>query len=212
MGLRVANTDSPWADHSGYWGNHPEVMSRVVHAITDSRLASGPISPEQSDIGAKNLKPLESAIQAQVDVGIARRRAKVTRHMLLILGGLAAFLVVGAIWAEDAGRWVLGTNGFLGMDPWAPGGHQLEGVVTKKFASIGIEGLRDRIIGLAAIGFALLIAIDYLRLFTWLWEFSSRRDTPRRKALWFGASATILIATLALLDLLLIRWPTGALG
>ncbi|MGE0601937.1 MAG: hypothetical protein AB7J35_20715 [Dehalococcoidia bacterium] len=212
VGMRVANTDSPWADHSGYWGNHPEVMSRVVHAVTDSRLASGPISPEQRDIGSKNLQALETAITQQVESGIARRREKVTRHMLIILGGLAAFVVVGAIWAGDAGRWVLGTDGFLGMDPWAPGGHQLESVVTKKFASIGIEGMRDRVIGLAVIGFAALIAVEYIRLFTWLWDFSSRRNTRRRKVLWFAASATILLSTYALLDLLLVRWPTGALG
>ena len=106
----------------------------------------------------------------------------------------------------------LGTGSVLGLDPWAPGGHQLENVAAKKLASFKVEAYRDRIIGAAVIAFVALIALEYARLFRWLWLFTATRATARARWLWFGGSTVILLATLALLDLLLIRWPTGSAG
>jgi hypothetical protein len=39
VSVRVANDDWPLTDHGAYWWNFEEVMPRIVHAITDSRLA-----------------------------------------------------------------------------------------------------------------------------------------------------------------------------
>ncbi|MBI2764930.1 MAG: hypothetical protein HYX53_03355 [Chloroflexi bacterium] len=37
VGLRVVNADNPCADYGGYWSNTREVMSPIVHAVTESQ-------------------------------------------------------------------------------------------------------------------------------------------------------------------------------
>ncbi len=212
VSVRTVNSDSPWADHGGYWGNHPEAMSRIVHVITDAALSGSPLIPEDTAVRPKNLAAIEAALHAAVHGGMQARRVKVARNMAALVASMAVFAAVVVTWADDVGQWALGTGSVLGLDPWAPGGHQLENVAAKKLASFKVEAYRDRIIGAAVIAFVALIALEYARLFRWLWLFTATRATVRARWLWFGGSTVILLATLALLDLLLIRWPTGSAG
>jgi hypothetical protein len=129
-----------------------------------------------------------------------------------VLAAIIAFFVVSAFIGDDVGKWALGTGELFGMHPWAPGGHQLENVVAEKFGSLGIREGRNWLVGVAVMGFAALIAVDYCKLFWWLWRFSATRPDWKSRAWWLVASGLILVGAYVLLDLLLIRWPTGQLS
>ena len=219
VNIRVANTDSPWGDHGAYWENHEEVLSRIVHVATDPYLAANPLSAERTGLPptvpstlAKNLAVLEDELGTRLPAAIHRRRWTVSLRTAGVLAAIIAFFVVSAFIGDDVGKWALGTGELFGMHPWAPGGHQLENVVAEKFGSLGIREGRNWLVGVAVMGFAALVAVDYCKLFWWLWRFSATRPDWKSRAWWLVASGLILVGAYVLLDLLLIRWPTGQLS
>lgn len=111
--LRVANSDWPFTDHSAYWGNREEVMSRIVHAITDSRLARQPLD-ELAD-GSYATHALGDPVKGAVE-GTPRHRSRVTRNRILTLLAICVGGTMLLAFGTDVGRWVTGRrNELLGL-------------------------------------------------------------------------------------------------
>ncbi len=213
INLRVVNTDSPWADHGRYWGNHPAVMARVVHLITKDLSASARVEPEDTAVEAKGLAPLQSRIEGLVQKSADKRQVRVTLRMLCILGGVALFVGLCAWKAIDAGRWALGTDKLFGMDPWRPGGRSLGAGVIDRLQAINAGAYADLITGVAFIAFAALIVCEYfVGLALPLLRYSVRHERWHTRILWILGTIAVLASTALVLDLLLIRWPTGQLN
>lgn len=209
--VRVANTDSPWGDHGAYWSNHAEVMSRVVHVLTDSRFASEPLSPDETGVGAKNLAALESAIASHVDVETPKWRRAVTAAMVRVLAGVGVFAALVAWAGDEVGRWLLGAGDLPGLGEWAPGGHRLENALSSKFALGGNFTLRDYLVGALALGFVAMLALEFNNLRRWLAGFARTRETGRQRRLWWLATGVVLAGTLFAVAWLTVLWPTGTL-
>lgn len=75
--LRVVNDDFPGSDHSAYWKNRTEVLSRVVALIADSGRAARELTPQEAALPATLSSSLDAAIRAEVDPD-AMRRNRVT--------------------------------------------------------------------------------------------------------------------------------------
>ncbi len=111
--LRVANTDWPFTDHSAYWGNREEVMSRIVHAVTDSRLARQPLN-ELSD-GSYGTHDLSSSVKRAVEA-TSNHRSLVTRNRVLTLLALCAGGMLLLAFGSQVGEWGTGQrNELLGL-------------------------------------------------------------------------------------------------
>ncbi len=103
--LRVANADWPFTDHSAYWGNREEVMSRIVHAVTDSRLAQQPLDElVDGSYAAHDLAcPVKRAVEAT-----PQHRTLVTRNRILTLLALGVGGVLVLAFGTEVGEWVTG--------------------------------------------------------------------------------------------------------
>ncbi|HEY3110170.1 MAG TPA: hypothetical protein VGL23_15515 [Chloroflexota bacterium] len=139
--VRVVNADLPLPDHDRYWSNGPEVLSRIVHAIVDDRLAVSRTVPD--DPAAH---PLAGAIASALAAAPARRRRLIVRRAAWC--ALAAGLVIA--WAmmpwplDVAGGWALGD----GPAVWAPLDglrRWLGGWVPTTLLGVEVGALRPRI-------------------------------------------------------------------
>ncbi len=213
LNLRVVNTDSPWADHGRYWANHPDVMARVVHLITRDASAAARIEPEHTAVEAKGLVPLQSRILSLTGPEAGKRQVHVTLRMLAVLAAVAAFAAACAWKAMDAGEWALGKGKLFGMDPWRPGGKSLQAGVVERLDVVNLGGYAELLTGVAVIAFAALVTYEYFAgLAVRLLGYAGRHDEVRTRVLWAVGALAVLGATAILLDLLLIRWPTGQLN
>jgi len=97
--LRVVNDDFPGSDHSGYWKNRTEVLSRVVALIADSGRAGHELTPQESTLPATLSSSLDAAIRREVDPDAMRRnRVAALKRQLPMYAGIAivsAVLVLG---------------------------------------------------------------------------------------------------------------------
>jgi hypothetical protein len=126
VSIRVANHDWPLTDHGAYWDNREEAMSRIVHAVTDSRLGQHPLnhlggSYAQliAEDGTTHPHALAAAVErATTEAGA--RRTRVTTHRLgsFLLVAAGALLVFG--WGPSLGAWVLDEPQSLVRLPWPP--------------------------------------------------------------------------------------------
>lgn len=106
--LRVVNDDFPASDHSGYWTNRAEVMSRVAALIADSERAGTELSPQDGAFHATLSANLDAAIQACAHPGAMRRnRSDALKRQLpmcigiLVIAGVLAFGVpLGHQWLK----------------------------------------------------------------------------------------------------------------
>ena len=116
VSIRVVNDDWPLSDHGAYWWNHEEVMSRIVFAIVNSKLAQSPLQAKEAgweiSTAVSNMSPTPSQqlqatlvqqVRVSVDAGSERRRRVATRRfvsMLMLLGVATVLLGVDtlALW------------------------------------------------------------------------------------------------------------------
>jgi hypothetical protein len=126
VSVRVVNHDWPLTDHGAYWGNYEEAMSRIAHAVTDSRLGQQPLNELGGSFaqvraadGTYRPHPLAAALQRVTEAATARRN-KVTTHRLgtFMLIAFGALLVFG--WGPSLGAWVLDEQQSLFRLPWPP--------------------------------------------------------------------------------------------
>ena len=162
--LRVVNTDFPGTDHSGYWQNDAEVMSRLVHVVMSDKLASERIDPQDVAFADTSIVALREKVQVAMGQGRAHRLA-VLRRQLPVYLGLVAFLASLA-WAPQAGAWLLGEESFLGLHALNLNGHRLVNIVPESISGIDIENYRDLIMGAGLFAFAGLTAVQILGLFS----------------------------------------------
>lgn len=89
--LRVVNDDFPASDHSRYWTNRVEVMSRVVALIADSARAARELDPQDGTFPATLSPALDAAIRANANPEAMRqhRRRALKRQAPMYLGILA---------------------------------------------------------------------------------------------------------------------------
>lgn len=98
IAVRVANDDWPPTEHGSYWRNFAEGMSRVVHVISDSRLA-GPNWPAVLHSGDYGGGPLAAGIKAAVEfAGPDHRRRLAVRSLLRNVGLAVAAMAAVALW------------------------------------------------------------------------------------------------------------------
>lgn len=84
--VRVANHDNPFSDHSAYWGNHPEVVTRIVHEITG-------IAPDE---GADEA-PLAKAIHTGLKHIKAHRKHVGRTALVRLLATLGVGITAGVV-------------------------------------------------------------------------------------------------------------------
>ncbi|MEO8540549.1 MAG: hypothetical protein ABI577_12490 [bacterium] len=94
--LRVVNTDFPASDHTSYWQNPVEVMSRVAAVISDSARANRTISPQDDAYPETMSSGLTAAIKATANPDACRRSrsAAIKRQVPMYIGIL---VVVGLL-------------------------------------------------------------------------------------------------------------------
>jgi hypothetical protein len=167
--VRVVNHELPFTDHGAYWGNHEEVMSRIVHAIADSRLGRGTVdmadptyAQQRNEQGNQVDHPLAAGIAYAVSRSEARRNA-VTRNRFLSIVALIVGVGLLAWWGPLLGGWVLGDGGGPLPATWLTGLRQWIGEHTPAgLGPFAWGGQRSRFVGtvvlIALVYTALLIA------------------------------------------------------
>jgi hypothetical protein len=180
VSVRVANDDWPFSDHGGYWTNREEAMSRIVHAISDSRLGRLPLDPDDGSAaqdGAGVPHALRDAVQRAVDDGPKSRRSTtwLQTFRLAAGGAIVALLVFGRRGVGDLGVWMLDRREEFNGWTWLPDSLRrwLADAVPNSVLGVDLPGgLRDWLTGavalLLAIGLVLLLLRPFLQLFTWL--------------------------------------------
>ncbi|MFN0146069.1 MAG: hypothetical protein ACKVT1_06130 [Dehalococcoidia bacterium] len=161
--LRVVNTDLPSADHSGYWRNESEVISRLVHVIMSDKLATERIDPQDVAFATSSIVPLREKVKVAIGRGRGHRNAVLARQLPVYLG-LIGFLVF-LFWASQAGAWLLGEDPFLGVDAVNLNGHTLVNIVPESLSGVDIENYRNFLVGAALFAFVGLTAAEIARLF-----------------------------------------------
>lgn len=149
--VRVVNLDSPFGDHSAYWANHEEVVSRFVYEIAGRPAQAAPGQPETS--AARIRKVVDDTLDQ-----IPAHRRRIGSIALLRLG-IAAVVVLGAglarAWVTDLGDRLSG---------WLPAARDWPQPL--RWLSDQLPaGAADLVIGLVALG---LVAYVVWRLIT-LW-------------------------------------------
>jgi hypothetical protein len=90
--VRTANEDWPLTDHTSYWSNREEVIARIVHAISCSRLGREPIALVNGSHDAESLID-DAAANVAVREGRQHRRSVSLRRAR----ALSAAVVVAAL-------------------------------------------------------------------------------------------------------------------
>ena len=162
--LRVVNTDFPADDHFGYWDNHDEVLSRLVHVICDDRLASEPLDPDRCEFRSTGFAPLDDGIRSSVAAGRAHRTRVLMQHVPLYLA-LGLFVTAVFTIGRELGEWLVGNREFWGMAPVNISGRTLEGILPRKVGPISVAGYRDGLAGALVLAFVLTVAGQLASLF-----------------------------------------------
>jgi hypothetical protein len=180
VSIRVANHDWPLTDHGAYWDNLEEAMSRIVHAVTDSRLGQQPLhelggsySQVNTEDGTHHPHALAAAVERATKEAGARRARVTTRRLgSFILVAAGALLVFG--WGPSLGAWVLGERQSLFRLPWPPvQWRQTFGdLVPRQIGPIAFEEQRSWIVGVLAIVILVysLAIIGRLVAHWWSWR------------------------------------------
>jgi hypothetical protein len=188
VSIRTANHDWPLSDHGAYWDNLEEAMSRIVHAITDSRLGSQPLdahdgsfAPRTGAESARGAHPLTAGVRHAVATAGARR-ARVTTTWLT---GIVLFAVVAvSLFAGSAslGAWVLGAQESLVGLNWPPLAWRraFDDLVPNGLGPITFGSLRSPLTGAAILVLVayVLAIISRLLVHWWSWSRPETTDPP----------------------------------
>jgi len=182
--VKVTNRDWPLSDHGTYWENFEEAMSRMVHAITDSRLGQQSLaelgdaySLQPEGDGGTQAHPLARPVREAIGAAPDRQRQVTARRFasfLLIAVGIAlAYLT-----SKSLGDWVLGDRlDVLGVS-WPPLAwrRDLGQLIPTSLLGINFTALRPWIVGVLALAFLaeLLLILAQLGIHLWSW----RRPEP----------------------------------
>ena len=178
--VQVTNRDWPLSDHGAYWENFEEAMSRMVHAITDSRLGQQPLSElgdsysvqTQRD-GATEAHPLARPVREAIGAAPDRQRQVTTRRFasfLLIAAGIALVYLT----SQSLGAWLLGDRmEVLGVS-WPPLAwrRDLGQLIPTSLLGINFTSLRPWIVGTLALAFLaeVLLLLAQLGIHLWSWR------------------------------------------
>lgn len=160
--LRVVNDDFPATDHFGYWSNGGEVLSRVALVVMSDSLAHKQIDPQDVAFGTSPLTRLASEVERRTARGRPHRNEVLRRQLPVYLGMLGFIALLPT--AAHAGRWLLGKDTLFGMPAVSFRGRVLDEFLPTSLGGLSIEGYRDWLVGVAAIAFAALIAVQLIQL------------------------------------------------
>jgi hypothetical protein len=178
--VQVTNRDWPLSDHGAYWENFEEAMSRMVHAITDSRLGQQPLS-ELGDSysvqtqrgGEMEAHPLARPVREAIKAAPDRQRQVTTRRfasfLLIALGVALVYLT-----SNSLGAWLLGDRmEILGVS-WPPLAwrRDLGQLIPTSLLGFNFTSLRPWIVGALALAFLaeVLLLLAQLGIHLWSWR------------------------------------------
>jgi len=178
--VQVTNRDWPLSDHGAYWENFEEAMSRMVHAITDSRLGQQPLtelgdsySVQTQRGGETEAHPLARSVREAIRAAPDRQRQVTTRRFvsfLLIAVGVALVYLT----SKSLGAWLLGDRmEILGVS-WPPLAwrRDLGQLIPTSLLGINFTSLRPWIVGALALAFfaEVLLLLAQLGIHLWSWH------------------------------------------
>jgi hypothetical protein len=180
VSVQVTNRDWPLSDHGTYWENFAEAMSRMVHAVTDSRLGQQPLS-ELGDSysvqthrdGATDAHPLARPVREAIRAAPDRHRQVTTRRFASFLL-IAAGVVLVYLTSKSLGSWLLGDRvEILGVS-WPPlvWRRDLGQLIPTSLLGINFTSLRPWIVGALALAFLaeVLLLLAQLGIHLWSWR------------------------------------------
>jgi hypothetical protein len=196
--VQVTNRDWPLSDHGAYWENFEEAMSRMVHAITDSRLGWQPLTAlggsyavQTPAAGATDAHPLAAPVEQAIMAAPDRQRQVTTRRFasfLLIAAGVL-FLITAS---PSIGHWLLGEQvtgpvlSWSGVDlswPKVEWREALDARIPSSFAGIDFTDKRPWIVGAIALAFLAEVLVILARLGMHLWSWRHAEPTSQ----WIGS-------------------------
>jgi hypothetical protein len=166
VSVRVANDDWPPTDHGAYWWNFPEVMSRVVDVISDSRWGQAPLDTDPGEFTDGLLH--NAVVQAVTKQGVPHRRKVTTAQTLRLVFGLGTLALLGAYRANviELGQRVASLAGW----PWAPT-RVWESLADRLLPPLPwLPELLHWLVGAIIVVFILSIGLTLLRLAGDLWS------------------------------------------
>jgi hypothetical protein len=185
VSIRVANHDWPLTDHGAYWDNREEAMSRIVHAVTDSRLGQRPLHElggSYAQLSAEDGTPHPHALAAAVERATKEagaRRTRVTTHRLgsFLLVAVGALLVFG--WGRSLGAWVLAEPQSPVRLPWPPVAwrHTLGDLVPSQIGPVAFGEWRSWIAGVMVLAILIYSVAILGRLVAHWWEWRQREPS-----------------------------------
>ena len=147
--LRVVNDDFPGSDHSAYWVNRTEVLSRLVSFIADGDRANGELSPQEGAVPSTLCATLDTAIKDEANADAMRRnRVAALKRQLPMYVGITVVALVLAFGVPLGHQW-------LKLD-------LVDRVMPHSIFSIGINGQRVWSAGVLVTLAAALVATQLL--------------------------------------------------
>jgi hypothetical protein len=196
--VQVTNRDWPLSDHGAYWENFEEAMSRMVHAITDSRLGWQPLTAlggsyavQTPAAGATAAHPLAAPVEQAIMAAPERQRHVTTRRFasFLLIAVCVLFLITAS---PSIGHWLLGEQvtgpvlSWSGVDlswPKVEWREALDARIPSSIAGIDFTDKRPWIVGAIALAFLAEVLLILARLGMHLWSW--RRAEPTSE--WIGS-------------------------
>jgi hypothetical protein len=180
VSIRTANHDWPLSDHGAYWDNLEEAMSRIVHAITDSRLGNQPLDAHDGSFAPRTgagsttgSHPLAAGVRHAVAAAGARR-ARVTTTWL---SGIVLITIIAiSLFAGSAplGAWALGAQESLVGLSWPPltWRRAFGDLVPTGLGPFTAGTLRSPLIGAALLALVAYVVAIVVRLLAHWWSWS----------------------------------------
>ncbi len=191
--LRVVNDDFPGSDHSGYWKNRTEVLSRVVALIADSGRAARELTPQESALPATLSSSLDAAIRAAVDPNAMRRNRVTALKRQLPMYAAIAIVAAALVFAIPLG------HQWLKLD-------LVDRVMPHSIFGMGIDGQRAWLTGvLVTLAAALILGqvLSFLgQLVSWTKAGGSAAVLPAGGLMVALGAAVVAVALIALSRLL----------
>ncbi|HEX2033699.1 MAG TPA: hypothetical protein VHS99_05920 [Chloroflexota bacterium] len=212
--VRVANDDWPLSDHGAYWQNFEEVLPRLVHAITDSRLGwqtrdeigrllrqqepaeeEASYAKQRDEMGFEHDHRLAWAVRDAVEGGGPQRRRRVAA--LRFASVVATVLLAWSAW--PVGRWLLEWR--LDVLAWSLAPADVVPLVWLGFDLTAARPLLAGALGLAVLVFLLYMlwrvarsGLEWLRPERDRRSFIAAAETDRTPGMVGGKSADLQMA------------------
>ncbi len=187
------NDDFPGSDHSGYWKNRTEVLSRVVALIADSGRAARELTPQESALPATLSSSLDAAIRAAVDPNAMRRNRVTALKRQLPMYAAIAIVATALVFAIPLG------HQWLKLD-------LVDRVMPHSIFGMGIDGQRAWLTGvLVTLAAALILGqvLSFLgQLVSWTKAGGSAAVLPAGGLMVALGAAVVAVALIALSRLL----------